>query len=398
MHASIFVVDDESAVRKAMVKRLSRLQHQVRAFQSGEELLGALEHDQPDLILLDLKMTGMSGIEVLKHLRTKARDAAVIILTAYGTVEDAVDAMKLSAYEFLIKTVDLQGVEPVVGRAVESLALRRRVAYEAEHEAALYAWSGLVASSTSMTDLLTRMRALARDPTTTVFLMGEAGTGKEFLAHVIHHNGASAKGPFVGINCPSLPRERFERELFGNERGAFTGAEQRTRGLIEQAESGTLFLDEIGDLDLAMQSRLLEVLRDRSFRRVGGTDHIATDSQFIVATNRDLKKAVSEGRFREDLFVHLMASALVVPALRNRIEDILPLSKHFMAKYGIKLGKEVNEIDPDAIAILEQYSFPGNVRELQSLIERAMILCRGKTLMAGDLPQEMRNVTASASS
>jgi two-component system response regulator AtoC len=242
-----------------------------------------------------------------------------------------------------------------------------------------------------MTDLLSRVRAVAQD-STTVLLVGEAGTGKEFLAHVIHHNGERARGPFVGINCKCLPRERFERELFGTEPGAFTGGEQRTRGVIEQAESGTLFLDEIGDLDLAMQSQLLEVFRKGSFRRVGGTDHIATNSQFIVATNRDLKKEVAEGRFREDLFTYLTASALVLPPLRTRIEDILSLSKHFMAQYGIKLGKDANEIDPEAITLLEQYSFPGNVRELQSVIERAMILCRGNTLMAGDLPAEIRNV------
>jgi two-component system response regulator AtoC len=389
MQASIFVVDDESAVRNALVKRLTRLQHHVRAFQSGEELLGALEREQPDLILLDLKMNGMSGIDVLKELRTMARDTVVIILTAYGTVEDAVDAMKLSAYEFLIKTVDLEGVEPVVNRAVENLSLRRRVAYEAQHEAALYAWPGLVAGGGPMTDLLTRARAVAQD-STTVLLMGEAGTGKKFLARVIHHNSIRARGPFVGINGKSFPRERFERELFGNDQGVFAGAEQRTRGAIEQAESGTLFLDEIGDLDLAMQSRLLEVFRKRSFRRMGGTNHIATNCRLIVATSRDLEKDVSEGRFREDLFSYLTPSALVLPPLRQRIEDILPLSKHFMAQYGIKLGKDVNEIDAAAVGLLEQYSYPGNVRELHGVIERAMILCRGNTLMAGDLPQELR--------
>src|SRR6266545_5118983 len=209
MQASIFVVDDEPAVRKAMVKRLTRLQHQVRAFQSGEELLAALNQDPPDLIFLDLKMTGMSGIDVLKPLRAKARDVLVIILTAYGTVEDAVDAMKFGAYDFLIKTVELEGVEPVVHRAVEYLSLRRRVAYEAEHEAAQYAWSGLVASSASMKDLLGRVQKAALNPTTTVLLSGEIGAGKEFLARAIHHNGMSATGPFVEINCTSMPRERI---------------------------------------------------------------------------------------------------------------------------------------------------------------------------------------------
>lgn len=392
MQASIFVTDDESAVRKALVKRLSRRQHQVRAFQSGDELLAALEQDQPDLILLDLKMPGMSGIEALKQLRTKARDAVVIILTAYGTVEDAVEAMKLGAYDFLIKTVDLQGVEPVVDQAVEYLSLRRRVAYEAEHEAAQYGWSGLVTSSAPMNDLLAQVREVAQSPTTTVLLMGENGTGKEFLARVIHHNGAHATGPFVGINCTSLPRERFERELFGYERGAFAGADQRKLGLLEQAESGTLFLDEIGDLDLAMQSTLLHVLRDRSFHRAGGTEHMAVNARCIVATKRDLKKEVSEGRFREDLFVHLTASTCVLPPLRSRIEDMGPLSKRFMVKFGVKFGKDVVELDPGAIAVLNGYPFPGNVRELQNVIERAMMLCKGKTLTASDLPLEMRDV------
>jgi two-component system, NtrC family, response regulator AtoC len=393
MQASIFVVDDEPAVRKAMSKRLSRLQHQARSFQSGEELLDALEHDQPDLILLDLKMTGMSGIDVLKHLRTKAPDALVIILTSYGTVEDAVDAMKLGAYDFLIKTVDLQVVEPVVNRAVDYLFLRRRVAYEAQHEAAQYAWSGVVMSSPSMKDTLARVREVAQDPAATVLLIGEPGTGKEFLAHVIHHNGVRATGPFVGMSCMSLPQERFERELFGYEQGASAGADQRSRGLIEQAESGTLFLEEIGDLDHAMQSTLLHVLQDRSFRRVGGSAQIAVDARFIVATNRDLKKEVSDGRFREDLFARLTASTVVLPPLRSRVEDIVPLAKRSMVKFGVKVGKDVGEIEPDAVAFLERYPFPGNVRELQNVIERAMMLCKGKALTASDLPLEMRNVT-----
>lgn len=389
MHARIFVVDDEPTVRKAMVKRLSRHGHQVLSFQSGEELLEALEHDQPDqpdLILLDLKMTGMSGIEVLKPLRTKARDAVVIVLTAYGTVEDAVDAMKLGAYDFLIKTVDFQGVDPVVDRAVEYLSLRRRIAHEAEHESAQYAWSGLIKRSPSMMDLLARMHEVAQDSTTTVLLMGEIGTGKKFFAHVIHYNGGRAKGPFVGINCMSLPQERFEGEIFGYERAAFASAEERKIGLLEQAESGTLFLDEVGDLNLETQSKLLQVLRDRSFRRVGGTENIAADVRLIAATNRDLNKEVAAGRFLDELFVRLNASAFVLSPLRSCVEDIVPLSKRFMIQFGVKFGKEVIEIDPEAIAILERYPFPGNVRELQNVIENAMMLVKGNTLTAGDLP------------
>jgi two-component system response regulator AtoC len=394
MQASIFVTDDEPALRNALVKRLSRRQHRVRAFQSGDELLAALERDLPDLILLDLKMPGMTGIEVLEALRTKARDALVIILTAYGTVEDAVEAMKLGAYDFLIKTVDLEGVEPVIDRALEYLLLRRRVTYAAEYDADQYGLDGLVASSASMKNLLAQVRDAAQNPKTTVLLMGETGAGKEFLARVIHHNGARTKGPFVKINCTTILPELFERDLFGYERGAFAGAEQRKLGLLEQAETGTLLLDEVGDLNLAMQAKLLGVMEDRSFRRVGGTEDITGDFRVIVASSRDLKQEVSAGRFREDLYYRLNVLAFRVPPLRNGVEDIVPLSKRFMVKYGMELGKEVVEIDPAAIAVLERYPFPGNVRELQNVIERAMILCKGKILTAGDLPWELREVPA----
>ncbi len=396
MQASIFVTDDEPALRNALVKRLSKRQHRVRAFQSGDELLAAVEQDIPDLILLDLKMPGMRGVETLEALRTKARDAVVIILTAYGTVEEAVESMKLGAYDFLIKTVDLEGVEPVVNRALEGLMLRRRVAYAIEHEADQYKLDGLVANSVSRKYLLTQIREAAQNPKATVLLMGEIGAGKEFLAHVIHHNSARATGPFVKINCTALAPDLFERELFGYERGAFAGAEQRKLGLLEQAETGTLFIDEIGDLDLAMQAKLLRVLQDRSFRRVGGTEDISGDFRILVASHRDLKQEVAAGRFRDDLYFRLNTMACLVPPLRNGVEDIAPLSKRFMAKSGMELGKELIEIDPAAIAILERYPFPGNVRELQNVIERAMMACKGKILTAGDLPWELREATAPA--
>jgi len=386
MQASIFVTDDEPALRNAIVKRLSRRQHRVRAFQSGNELLAAVEQDLPDLVLLDLKMPGMTGIEVLETLRTKARDAMVIILTAYGTVEDAVEAMKLGAYDFLIKTVDLESVEPVVDRALEYLLLRRRVAYATEYDADQYGLAGPVASSASMKDLLAQVRDVAQNQKTTVLLMGQTGTGKEFLARMIHYNGVRATGPFVRINCTTISPELFEHDLFGYERGAFAGAEQRKVGLLEQAEAGTLFLDEVCDLDLAIQAKLLGVLQDRSFRRVGGTEDMTGDFRVIAASSRDLKQEVAAGRFREDLYFRLNVMAFQLPPLRDRIEDIVPLSKRFMVKYAMELGKEVVEIDPAAIAILERYSFPGNMRELQNVIERAMILCKGKILTAGDFP------------
>ena len=392
MQASIFVADDEPSLRNAIVKRLSRHQHRVRAFESGAELLAAVERDLPDLILLDLKMPGMTGIEVLEALRTKARDTLVIILTAYGTVEDAVEAMKLGAYDFLIKTVDLESVEPVIHRALEYLLLRRQVAYTAKHEADQYGLAGLPASSVSMKNLLTQARDAAQNPKTTVLLTGETGTGKEFLARIIHHNGARAKGPFVKINCAMLPN-LLEGDLFGYEFGISPGTEQRTLGLLEQAETGTLFLDDVGDLDLAMQAKVLRILQDRSFRRIGGTEDMTGDFRVIAASSRELKPEVAAGRLREDLYFRLNVLAFRLPPLRTRVEDIAPLSKRFMVKYGMEFGKEVREIDPAAIAILRRYAFPGNIRELQNIIERAMISSKGKILTAGDLPLELQEGT-----
>lgn len=386
MQASIFVVDDQPAFRRALEKLLSRMQHRVQTFESGNDLLSAVEEDPPDLILLDLKMPGMSGIETLEALHSKSCDALVVLLTAYGTVEDAVEAMKLGAFDFLIKTVDLESLEPVVNRALEHVWLKRRVAYDNEHEAEQYTMDNLVALSPAMKALLIQVREVAKNPTVPILVMGETGSGKEFLARVIHHAGGRAKGPFVKISCTSLSPMRFERDLFGYERGAFAGAERRKLGLLDQAETGTLFLDEIGDLDNTMQGKLIGVIQDRTFRRLGGTEDISGDYRVIASSYRNLKEDVALGRFREDLFFRLNAMPLIVPPIRNRIEDILPLAQRFMMKYGLELGKDVTDIDSKAVATLQRYAFPGNVRELQNIIERAMMLCVGRTLTNGDFP------------
>ena len=391
MSATIFVTDDEPAIRSALVKRLSRRQHRVTAFESGETLLQALDHEVPDLVLLDIKMPGLSGLETLKACRSKAPFALVIMLTAYGTVQDAVEAMKLGAYDFVIKTVDLDGIEQVLDRALELSALRRRLSYQSEQDRDQYAMDHLIADSAAMKSLLEQIREVAHNPKSTVLLLGETGTGKEFVARVLHHNGSRASGPFIGVNCTAIPRDLFESELFGYERGAFTGAHQRKLGLLDRAEGGTLFLDEIGDLDLTMQAKLLRVLQERTFRRLGGTTDIAADFRLITATNRDLKKAITTGAFREDLFFRLNVVALELPPLRQRIEDIFPLSMKALLHYGTEFGKDVTEIDAEARALLECYHYPGNIRELQNIIERATIFCTGRTLTANYLPRELRD-------
>ena len=396
MRANIFVTDDDDVVRKAISRRLAKQHHQVRSFDSGETLLDALDHDVPDLILLDLKMAGLSGLDTLKHIRAKSQQPLIILLTAYGTVEDAVEAIKLGAYDFLIKSVDLSGVEPVIDRALEYLTLRRRIDFETQDKPGRYAFNSLIANSPSMKELVGQIQEMAQNLKTTVLLFGETGTGKEFVARVLHHNGPRKNGPFVGVNCTAIPQELFESELFGYERGAFTGANQRKPGLCEQAEGGTLFLDEIGDLNLSMQAKLLRVLQERSFKRLGGQEDIEVDFRLITATNRDLHKDVGQGKFREDLFFRLNVVSLTLPPLRNRTEDILPLCLATLIRQSKDLGKEVTAIEPEAQRLLERYPYPGNIRELENIMERAAIFCRGISLTQGDLPREVHEEARSS--
>lgn len=390
MRAVVFVTDDEQAIRAAIVKRLSRQGHRVAGYESGEALIEALRHDLPDIVLLDLKMPGMGGIDTLKQVRQLAPPAMVIMLTAYGTVEDAVDAMKLGAYDFLIKSVDLEGIDPVIARALDALTLRRRLESEQDERGSQYQLRNVASQSHTMKQLLEQIREVAENPKSSVMLLGETGTGKEFFARVIHHNGPRSAGPFIGVNCTAIPRELFESELFGYERGAFTGATQRKFGLLEKAEGGTLFLDEIGDLDPAMQAKLLRVIQERSFRRLGGTDDIGVDFRLITATNRDLKKEVARGTFREDLYFRLHVVAFELPPLRKRVEDILPLCERAIVRFAQEFGKAVPELDPEARAMLERYHYPGNIRELQNILERALIFCQGRTLTPSCLPGELR--------
>lgn len=391
MRAVIFVVDDEQVIRTAIVKRLIRQGHFAVGYESGEAMLQGLEQKIPELVFLDLKMPGISGLDALKQVRQLAPSAIVIMLTAYGTVPNAVEAMKLGAYDFLIKTVDLEGVDAVSTRAIEMLTLRRRLESEVGNQANQFHLSNLEAHSPVMKQLFEQVRGVAENPKSSVMLLGETGTGKEFLARVIHHNGPRAAGPFVGVNCTAIPKELFESELFGYERGAFTGANQRKLGLLEKAEGGTLFLDEIGDLDLSMQAKLLRVIQERSFRRLGSTDDHGVDFRLTTATNREIKKDVERGLFREDLYFRLNVVMFEIPPLRKRVEDILPLCQRALMRFAKEFGKPVPELEPEARSILEEYQYPGNIRELENILERAMIFCSSQTLTANYLPRELRD-------
>lgn len=391
MRAIVFVADDEQVIRTAIVKRLIRQGHFAVGYESGEALLQGLEQKLPELVFLDLKMPGISGLDTLKQVRQLAPSAIVIMLTAYGTVSNAVEAMKLGAYDFLIKTVDLEGVDAVTTRAIEMLTLRRRLESEVGDQANQFHLNNLEAYSPVMKQLLEQVRGVAENPKSSVMLLGETGTGKEFLARVIHHNGPRASGPFVGVNCTAIPKDLFESELFGYERGAFTGANQRKLGLLEKAEGGTLFLDEIGDLDLSMQAKLLRVIQERSFRRLGSNDDHGVDFRLVTATNREIKKDVERGLFREDLYFRLNVVMFEIPPLRKRVEDILPLCQRTIMRFAKEFGKPVPEMDPEARSILEEYQYPGNIRELENILERAMIFCSSQTLAANYLPRELRD-------
>jgi len=391
MRATIFVTDDEQTIRAAIVKRLIRQGHHAVGYESAEALLEELQRNVPDLVMLDLKMPGLSGLEALKHVRQLAPSATVIILTAYGTVQEAVEAMKMGAYDFLVKSIQLEDIEPVINRALELLRLRRRFEEEREQLSRMYQFANLEAHSPVMKQLLGQIREVAGNSKSSVMLLGETGTGKDFLARVIHYNGPRSSAPFVGVNCTAIPKELFESELFGYERGAFTGANQRKLGLFEKADGGTLFLDEIGDLDVSMQTKLLRVIQERSFRRLGGTDDIGVNFRLITATNRELKKDVERGIFREDLYFRLNVVAFEVPPLRKRVEDILPLCRRAIVRFAHEFNKPIPEWDSETAALLERYHYPGNIRELENIIERAMIFCSGQTLTDNYLPRELHD-------
>ena len=369
MRASIFVTDDDEVVRSSITRRLSKRQHDVRGFDSGEALLEGLHHDIPDILLLDLNMPGMTGLETLKYVRSNAPHLLVIILTAYGTIEDAVEAMKLGAYDFLIKSIDLSGVGPVIERAIDYLTLRRRVSFETQGSAGRYALKDLIANSPSMRGLVSQVEELSQNAKTTILLQGETGTGKEFIARVLHHNGPRNDSPFVGVNCTAIPQELFESELFGHVKGAFTGANFARKGLIEEADGGTLFMDEINSLHIDMQSKLLRFLQEGEIRPVGGNEVKKVDVRIIAASGRPLLKCVESKEFREDLFYRLYIYPISVPSLSERSEDIPLLANHFLKIKALEQQKRIEMFDGEVLEFFRKRSWHGNIRELENFVE-----------------------------
>lgn len=380
----ILVVDDDTAHRTMLVTLLGGWGYATSEADDGTTAVRAVSETPYDLVLMDVRMVKMSGIEALVNLKTINPAVPVIIMTAYSSVASAVDALKKGAYDYLTKPLDFDNLRLTLERAMEHVRLKdenRRLREKLGHP---FDRHRIIGRSPVMVKLLETVERVA-DSEAAVLLWGESGTGKELIAGAIHHNSPRRKSPFVRINCAAIPETLFESEVFGHEKGAFTGAERRKDGFFAQADGGTLFLDEVSEMPAMMQVKLLRVLQEREFTRVGGEKVIKVDVRVIAATNKDLAEAVRDARFREDLFYRLNVVSLSIPPLRDRREDIPLLARHFLAHFAGKNSKEAKGFTPRAMDLMMKYDWPGNVRELMNAVERGVVLTRGAYLGVEDL-------------
>jgi DNA-binding NtrC family response regulator len=379
----VLVVDDDSLSREFLSEALRTFGLQVESVTSGEQAVERLRRGGIDLVLTDLRMPGISGVELVKTMSREFPEVAVVLVTAHGTVETAVEAMHLGAADFLVKPCSPQTLELIVKRIERAARLERENEY-LRAEAGLGEAGAVVAESRSMQELLKTAERVAGSKGT-VLITGESGTGKERIAHFLHHKSPRKNGPFIRVNCAALSEQLLESELFGHERGAFTGAHKRKEGRFELANGGTLLLDEIGEVSPALQTKLLRVLEEEEFERVGGTTTLRVDVRVIATTNRDLPEEVAQGRFREDLYYRLHVLPLHVDPLRERPEDVLPLARHFVTLYARANGITPPRFSPEAEQRLTEWHWPGNVRELENAIHRAVVLVDGETIEAEHL-------------
>ena len=382
LSGSILVADDDADIRDILSETLNSLGSRVITAANGRECLDKLDKEAPELLLLDIEMPVKNGLEVLKELRQKGRDTTAIMITAYGTIERAVQAMKEGAFDFITKPFDLDHIVLIVEKALERERLKRGLERFSEEESQRYRLIG--GESLKMREAIETAKKAASSRST-VLLLGESGTGKEVFARAIHNWSDRRHEPFIAINCVGLGKELLESELFGHEKGAFTGAHQLKKGKMELAHGGTVFLDEVGDISSELQTKLLRFLQEREFERVGGTQPIHVDVRVIAATNRNLSSAIKEGRFREDLYYRLNVIPISLPPLRERREDIPILAKYFLRRFALDTKKNFAGIEPEAEAKLVAYEWPGNVRELANVIERAVVLGQGPEITLEDL-------------
>ncbi len=372
MTQKILVIDDEKLIRWTLEQHLVKEGYDVTTADSAEKGLELMAEDMPDLVLLDNRLPEMSGLELLEKLNVHERGLMVIMITAYGMVETAVKAMKHGAYDYISKPFNLEEITFVIKKALEAGSLRTQVKQLRQEVSGTV--DTIIGESDEMEKMKDLIRKIAKSDATTVLIQGESGTGKELVAKALHYSSARADKPFMAINCAALPVTLLESELMGHEKGAFTDAKASKKGLFELADNGTVFLDEIGDMDMAMQAKLLRMLEEKTFKRVGGVKDIKVDVRVVSATNQELVKAMNEGQFRKDLYYRLQVVPIYLPPLRERGQDILLLARHFIEYFNQECHKNVRGISKEAEQILLSHYWPGNVRELKNVIERAMIL------------------------
>jgi two-component system, NtrC family, response regulator AtoC len=385
----ILVVDDDARMRELIVRVLAREGYTVRPMACGQEVLQALEEEPVDLVISDIRMPEMDGLTLLQEVKHVAPETSVLMMTAFGSIDTAVQAIKAGAYDYLTKPFKNDELIVVVRRAMEERHLRAEVRALREEVNTKYNFSNILGKSKPMLDLFALIKKVAASRST-VLIQGKSGTGKELVAKAIHYNSPRRARPLVTVNCSAIPKDLLESELFGHIKGAFTGAIANKRGLFEEADGGSLFLDEIGELSLELQVKLLRVIQERELKRVGDTRTISVDVRLIAATNRDLAQAIKEGLFREDLYYRLNVIPIVLPDLKDRAEDIPVLATHFLMKYAKEADPPFEDIAKDAMRLLLEYDWPGNVRELENVIERAVILGHGPQIRPEDLPAQLR--------
>ena len=382
---TILVVDDEQLIRWSLATRLTDAGYRVLEAETGREALER-HREGVDLVLLDYRLPDADGLSILKQIKEVDPDTLVILLTAFSSVETAVEAMKAGAYHYANKPFNVDEIALLVEKALETTRLRREVRALRATQAQPYGIGRIVGQSPAMVAVRALIQKIAASPASTVLLTGESGTGKDLAAKVIHYASDRAARPFMNITCSALPDALLESELFGHERGAFTGADRQKRGLLETADGGTVFLDEIGEMVPVLQAKLLRFLEEKSFKRVGGTTDLKMDVRVVAATNRNLEEEVRQGRFREDLYYRLNVLPVVLPPLRQRPEDIPALTNHYVDAFNTEFRKKIGRVAPEAMERLKQYGWPGNVRELRNAVERAMLLTEGAELTLDDFP------------
>jgi DNA-binding NtrC family response regulator len=381
----VLVVDDESLMREFISESLLAQGYEVDCAENGARAIELMVGETYDVILTDYKMPKVTGMDVLRRARERMPDAKVVIMTAYGTVENAVEAMKLGAFDYITKPFSVDEILILVKRAVEFKSLQienRRLHTELENR---YGYRSMVGTSPTMQRIFELIGTVCQSRST-VLITGKSGTGKELVARAVHYQSPRKNGPFIKLNCAALPAELMESELFGHEKGAFTGAIRRYKGRFERADGGTLLLDEISEMSPQLQAKLLRVLQEREFEPVGSSDTIMVDVRIIATTNRDLLLEIEKGQFREDLYYRLNVININLPSLRNRLDDIPVLAEHFLQKYNLENGKAIEGISDQVLDVWRQYGWPGNVRELENTVERAVVMCKGKILELSDIP------------